>query len=84
MTNPDKETTEKMSDTIVSVFQSAKHAFTDHPQKVRMNYCSHFMQSAYMSLHMVKGAIILGIHAIFPFLLKEAHVVQQLHLEKCE
>jgi Family of unknown function (DUF6356) len=84
MTNPDKETTEKMSDTIASAFRTAKHAFADHPREVRMNYCSHFMQSASMSFHMAKGAITLAIHAVFPFLLKNAHVVKQLHDEQKE
>jgi hypothetical protein len=79
MTNPDKETTERMSDTIVSTFQSTKRAFTDHPREVRMNYCSHFVQSACMSFYMARGAITLAIHAVFPFLLKNAHVVQKLH-----
>jgi len=84
MTNPDKETTEKLSDMIVSSFQSAKHAFVDHPRQVRMNYCSHFVQSACMSFYMAKGAITLAIHAVFPFLLKNAHVVKQLHDEQKE
>lgn len=84
MTNPDKETTEKMSESVVSIYQSVKHAFTDHPRKMRMSYCSHLFQSACMSLHMTKGAIILGIHAVFPFLLKESHVVQRLHMEQKE
>jgi len=84
MTNPDKETTERMSDTIVSTFQSTKRAFTDHPREVRMNYCTHFMQSACMSFYMARGAITLAIHAVFPFLLKNAHVVKQLHDEQKE
>lgn len=84
MTNPDKDTTEKMSESMVSMYQSVKHAFTDHPRKMRMSYCSHLFQSASMSLHMAKGAIILGIHAVFPFLLKESHVVQRLHMEQKE
>jgi len=84
MTNPDKETTERMSDTIVSMFQSTKRAFTDHPREVRMNYCSHFVQSACMSFYMARGAITLAIHAVFPFLLKNTHVVKQLHDEQKE
>jgi hypothetical protein len=84
MTNPDKETTERMSDTVVSVYQSVKHAFTDHPREVRMNYCSHFLQSARMSCYMAKGAITLAIHAVFPFLLKNTYVVQKLHDEQKE
>ena len=84
MTNPDKETTERMSDTIVSIFQSTKRAFTDHPREVRMNYCSHFVQTACMSFYMARGAITLAIHAVFPFLLKNAHVVKQLHDEEKE
>lgn len=84
MTNPDRDTTEKMSESVVSTFQTVKHAFTDHPRKMRMNYCSHFVQSACMSLHMAKGAITLAIHAVFPFLLKETQVVQRLHMEQNE
>lgn len=84
MTNPDRDTTEKMSESVVSIYQSVKHAFTDHPRKMRMSYCSHFVQSACMSLHMAKGAITLAIHAVFPFLLKETQVVQRLHMEQKE
>jgi len=82
MTNPDKETTDRMSDTIVSAFQSTKRAFLDHPREVRMNYCSHFMQSASMSFYMARGAVTLAIHAVFPFLFKNTHVVKQLHDEQ--
>ena len=79
---PDEEITEDMSNALVNNYKYMKDAFTDHPRKVRMNYCSHFMESGLMSLYMAKSAIILGIHAVFPFLLKDAHVVRQIHSEQ--
>ena len=81
MTTPDRETTEEISTTLATICDSVHHALTDHPHKIKMNYCTHFFQSISMSLYMAKGAIVLGIHAVFPFLLKDSPTVRQLHQE---
>lgn len=78
---PDAETTEEVSATMATLYDSMHHAFTDHPRTLRMTYCSHFFQSMAMSFRMAKGAIVLGVHAVFPFLLKNSPTIRQLHLE---